>query len=130
MQILKEKEEDAKPLPRCEEKRKEFAKLWQCDTEVQDLNGKPWKNEDLKNLEEDMPRLRDRELEKAARKMAAPTLHNDFLLIPKNVVSERPIALMPTMIRWWEALLAPEVTKWQQKYRVGWYAADVRNGGS
>ena len=41
-----------------------------------------------------------------------------FFLIPKNVTSERPIALMPTLIRWWEALRAPEVTKWQQKYRV------------
>ena len=26
-----------------------------------------------------------------------------FFLIPKNVASERPIALVPTMIRWWEA---------------------------
>ena len=25
-----------------------------------------------------------------------------FLLIPKNVTSERPIALMPTMVRWWK----------------------------
>ena len=32
-----------------------------------------------------------------------------FFLIPKNVTSERPIALMPTLIRWWEALRAPEV---------------------
>ena len=29
----------------------------------------------------------------------------------KNVTSERPIALMPTLIRWWEALRAPEVAK-------------------
>ena len=41
-----------------------------------------------------------------------------FFLIPKNVTSERPIALMPTLIRWWEALRAPEVAKWHQKYRV------------
>ena len=34
-----------------------------------------------------------------------------FLLIPKNVTSERPIALMPTLIRWWEALRAPEVAE-------------------
>ena len=34
-----------------------------------------------------------------------------FFLIPKNVTSERPIALMPTLIRWWEALRAPEVAK-------------------
>ena len=62
-------------------------------------------------------------------KMAAACLHNDvFFLIPKNVTSERPIALMPTLIHWWEALRAPEVAKWQQKYRVDWDATDGRNG--
>ena len=34
-----------------------------------------------------------------------------FFLIPKNVTSERPIALMPTLTRWWEALRAPEMAK-------------------
>ena len=53
-----------------------------------------------------------------------------FFLIPKNVTSERPIALMPTLFRWWEALRAPEVAKWQQKYRVDWDATDGRNGGA
>ena len=53
-----------------------------------------------------------------------------FFLIPKNVTSERPIALMPTLIRWWEALRAPEVAKWQQKYRVDWDATSGRNGGA
>ena len=53
-----------------------------------------------------------------------------FFLIPKNVTSERPIALMPTLIRWWEAMRAPEVAKWQLKYRVDWDATDGRNGGS
>ena len=43
-----------------------------------------------------------------------------FFLIPKNVTSERPIAIMPTLVRWWEAMMAPEVAKWQQKYRVDW----------
>ena len=52
-----------------------------------------------------------------------------FFLIPKNVTNERPIALMPTLIRWWEALRAPEVAKWQLKYRVNWDATDGRNGG-
>ena len=33
-----------------------------------------------------------------------------FFLTPKNVTSERPIALMPTLIRWWEALSA---LKWR-----------------
>ena len=51
-----------------------------------------------------------------------------FFLIPKNVTSERPIALMPTLIRCWEAMRAPEVAKWQQKYRVEWDAIDGRNG--
>ena len=51
-------------------------------------------------------------------------------MFPKNVTSERPIALMPTLIRWWEALKAPEVAKWPQKYRFEWDAADGRNGGA
>ena len=53
-----------------------------------------------------------------------------FFLIPKKVTSERPIALMPTLIRWWEAFRAPEVAKWQMKYRVDWDATDGRNGGA
>ena len=42
-----------------------------------------------------------------------------FSLIPKKVTSERPSALMPTLIRWCEALRAPVVAKWQQTYRDG-----------
>ena len=53
-----------------------------------------------------------------------------FFLVPKNVTSERPIALVPTLIRWWEALRAPEVAKWQLKYRVEWDATGGRNGGA
>ena len=53
-----------------------------------------------------------------------------FFLIPKNVTSERPIALMRTLIRWCEALKAPEVAKWQQKYLVDLDATDGRNGGA
>ena len=53
-----------------------------------------------------------------------------FYLIPKNVTSERPVALIPTLIRPWEALRAPAVAKWQQKYRVDWDATDGRNGGA
>ena len=59
MQILKEVEEDANPLAKCEEKRNVWAKQWQCDTEVQDPKDKPWKNEELKNLEEVLPRLKE-----------------------------------------------------------------------
>ena len=51
-------------------------------------------------------------------------------LIPKNVTGERTLALMPTLIRWWEAMRAPEVAKWQEKYRVDWDAADGQNGGA
>ena len=47
-----------------------------------------------------------------------PTLFSS----PKNVVSERPIALMPTMIRWWEALQAP--------CRFEWDATGGRDGGA
>ena len=52
-----------------------------------------------------------------------------FFLIPKNVTSERPIALVPTLIRWWKALRASEVAKGQQKYRVDWDVTDGRSGG-
>ena len=38
--------------------------------------------------------------------------------------------LMTTLIRWWETGRAPEVAKWQQKYRVEWDATDERNGGA
>ena len=44
--------------------------------------------------------------------MVATSLHN-FFLIPKNATSECPIALMPTMIRWWESLRNAN-----HKYRV------------
>ena len=53
-----------------------------------------------------------------------------FFLIAKNITSERPIAFVPTLIHWWEALRALVVAKWQLKYRVDWDAADGRNGGS
>ena len=53
-----------------------------------------------------------------------------FFLIPQSVTSERPIALMPTLIHWSEDLKAPEVAKWQQKHRVEWDATDGRNRGA
>ena len=42
-QILKKEEEDARLLDRCEAKRKEWAKHWQCDESVQKEEDKPWK---------------------------------------------------------------------------------------
>ena len=41
-----------------------------------------------------------------------------FFLIPNDVTSERPSALMPTLMRWWEAMRAPEVVKWQLECRA------------
>ena len=66
---------------------------------------------------------------RAEWEMVAASLHDDVLLIPKNLTSERPMALVPTLIRWWEALKAPE-EKWQQEDRVDWDATDGRNGGA
>ena len=62
--------------------------------------------------------------------MAATSLHNDVLLVRRTSRVRGPVALMPTLIRWWEALRAPEVAKWQQQYRVDWDATDGRNGGA
>ena len=170
VQILKKEEEHARLLDRCEAKKKEWSKHWQCDDEVQNMRNTPWRNEELEECEEALSRLKEGDLEKASRLYKAKTgvgcdgfhpkvlldltkettgeivefLENVeqsgkwpqqacttmFFLIPKNVTSEQPIALMPTLIRWWEVLRAPEVAKWQQKYRVDWDATDGRNGGA
>ena len=37
VQILKEEQEDARLLGRCEAKRKERANHWQCDEEIQNM---------------------------------------------------------------------------------------------
>ena len=50
-----------------EEERKEWEKHWQCDTEVQYQENKPWRNEKPKKLEEDLPRLKESDFAKAAR---------------------------------------------------------------
>ena len=44
--------------------------------------------------------------------------------------TERPIPLLPTLIRWWQGLRAPEVSRWQERHRFGWDAADGRHGGA
>ena len=44
-------------------KRREWAKHWQCDEEVQNLEEKLWKIEELKKLEEALPRLKESHLE-------------------------------------------------------------------
>ena len=62
VQVLEEVERDAKPSKRCEEKRKEWARHWQCNTEVQDLELKPWWNAKLRCLE-----AKRRYMERAAR---------------------------------------------------------------
>ena len=53
-----------------------------------------------------------------------------FFLVPKNVTKGLPMALVPAIIRWREALRAPEVAKWQHKYLVEWDVTDGRNGGA
>ena len=149
--ILKKEEEGARLLDRCEARKKEWERHWQCDEDVQNLEHKLWKNEELRKLEEVLPRLKECELDKVLKaktdglhpkvplsltketgesveileevkqsgrwsQQACTTM---FFLISTNITSERPIALMTTLTRWWEALRAPEVAKWQQKYRVG-----------
>ena len=126
-------------------------------------------NEELKKLEEDLPRLQESDLAKAAKTYKAKTrvgcdgFHSKvpldlaketrqevvefwekveqsgrwpqqacatmFFLSPKSVTSERPIALMATMMRRREALRAAEVAQWQYLYRIEWDATDGPNGG-
>ena len=39
------------------------------------------------------------------------------------------MALLPTIIRWWDGLREREVKKWQVNCRVEWGATDGRSGG-
>ena len=58
---IPKKEENAKPLASCEEKGQEWAKHCQCGKVVQNQENKPANNEQLKKLEEDLPRLKESE---------------------------------------------------------------------
>ena len=55
------------------EKRKEWARHWQCDTSAQNQENTPWKNKELKKFEEALPRLKECALEKASRFYKAKT---------------------------------------------------------
>ena len=48
--------------------------------------------------------------------------------------SERPIALLPTLIRWWEWLRAPAVVEWTGRHNVtcdaySMYVVDAERAG-
>ena len=45
-----EEEEEARLLGRCEAKREEWSKHWQCNEEIQTMQNKPWRNEELKGM--------------------------------------------------------------------------------
>ena len=45
-----------------------------------------------------------------------------FFLFPKSVTSERPIALLPILIWWWEWFRAPFIQEWKKKRRPRWDA--------
>ena len=59
---------------------------------------------------------------------AATSLHDDVFLIPKNVTSERSVALLPTLIRWWEWLRCQDGRK--GIVLGGTPLTDGRNGGA
>ena len=71
---MENEEEYARLLDCCETTRKEWAKHWQCDEEVQDVEEKPWKNEELRSAEEALPRLKECHLEEVSRLYKAKTV--------------------------------------------------------
>ena len=72
--ILKKEEEDARlMMDRCEAKRKEWAKHWHCDEEIQNVQNKPWRNEELKECDKTLPRMKEDDLKKASRLYKAKT---------------------------------------------------------
>ena len=73
LQVPKELEEDAAPMRRCEEKRKEWAKHCGCDSEAQGMEDKLKSNEVRGSLEEGMPQLKEESLESAGRSYKATT---------------------------------------------------------
>ena len=56
-------EADAEPMKKCEAQRKESAQHWQCDSELQSMEDKPWRNEEVRNLEEGLPRPKEGSLD-------------------------------------------------------------------
>ena len=66
LQAPEELEEDVKPMRRCEERRREWPRHRQCDSEVQCAEDKPWRNQELRSLEEELPQLSEENLERAA----------------------------------------------------------------
>ena len=68
-QILK----NARLLDRCEAKREKWAKHWQCHESVQKVEDKPLENEELKRLEEALPKLKECDLEQVSRLYKAKT---------------------------------------------------------
>ena len=66
-------EEDAIPIERCDEQRKEWGKHWQWDSEVQGLEDTPWRNEELRSFEEVLRQLTEKSLERVARSHKATT---------------------------------------------------------
>ena len=57
----------------CSEKRKEWTTNWQCDEEVQNVEEKLWKNEELRIAEEAVPRPKECLLEEVSRLFKAKT---------------------------------------------------------
>ena len=72
-QILKKEEEDARLLDPCEAKKEGWATQWHSDESVQEEEDKPWKNQELKRLEEALPRLKESNLEEVSRLYKAKT---------------------------------------------------------
>ena len=52
VQILEKEEEDAKLLDRSEAKEKNGQNIGKCNEEIQNMQDKPWRNEELKECEE------------------------------------------------------------------------------
>ena len=123
-QILKKEDEDARLLDRCEAKRKEWANHWQRNESVgkasrlyKEKTGVGCDGFHQKifwDLTQETRRdfVESLEMVDQSGKWPQQAYPLIFFLIPKNVTGGGPNALMPTLIRWWEAMRAPEVAKW------------------
>ena len=53
-----------------------------------------------------------------------------FFLVPRSTISEPPIALFPTLIRWWEWFRAESVVEWKSRRDINWNACSKSVGGA
>ena len=65
--MLEELEEGLEPMRWCEEKEREWARHWHCESEAQAMEEKLWRNEELRSFEEGLQKLKEESFQEKVR---------------------------------------------------------------